>query len=327
MIKTFALPIVFVLPAIAAAQSPKEQPPVTAGAPVVAHQRLALTDLPPATGKPVILFDGRSLKDWRPWLGYVDPAVTYRGDPKNKPIGTARGGGGEDFAVRQVDGGPAIWIKGQTWGSLVHRADLADYHLRLQYKWGAKTWAPRDRQPPNNGLLYHTHGLPGEVFGTWQPSMEFEIMKGSTGMAVVVGSKVRARTTVVDDPSLIAPQLRFRVGGRPIDMVNGTPTWNVEAAIDAERPIGQWNTLDLYVLGNRAVHVVNGVPVAEITDIATIAPDGTRQPLTHGRIQLQSEGAETWFRKITVEPIRRLPKIFVVKGAAGANNPSGSPKS
>jgi hypothetical protein len=34
-------------------------------------------------------------------------------------------------------------------------------------------------------------------------------------------------------------------------------------------------------------------------------------PLTHGRIQLQSEGAETFFRKIVLEPIARLPKITV----------------
>ena len=309
MLKTCALFFACVSPVTVFAQSSIEQAQAIGGEPATRQQRLILADLPRAVGKTVTLFDGRSLKDWRPWLGYADPALTYS-DPDSKPIGVRRRDNG-DFAVRQIDGGPAIWIKGETWGSLVHRADLRDYHLRLQYKWGAKTWAPRDRQPPNNGLLYHSHGTPGEVFGTWQPSMEFEIMKGSTGMAVVVGSKVRSRTTVTSDPTIIAPHLRFRVGGRPIDMINGTPTWNVEAATDAERPIGQWNTLDLYVLGNRAVHVVNGVPVAEVRDIAVIAPDGTRQPLTHGNIQLQSEGAETWFRSITVEPIRSLPTIVV----------------
>jgi hypothetical protein len=112
---------------------------------------------------------------------------------------------------------------------------------------------------------------------------------------------------------LAEPHLRYRAGGREIDIVNGTPTWNVEAATDAERPIGAWNTLDLYVVGDRAVHVVNGVPVAEVHDLATIAPDGTRRPLTHGQIQLQSEGAETWFRAITVEPITSLPKIVVAR--------------
>lgn len=312
MVESWTLSLVCVLPAAVLAQSAIDQARVVGGEPANGRQHLMLTELPAAAGKRVRLFDGRSLRNWQPWLGYADAAVTYRSDPGSAPIGTPRSQNA-DFAVRHVDGGPAIWIKGQTWGSLVSDADLSNYHLRLQYKWGAKTWAPRAQLPPNNGLLYHTHGTPGEVFGTWRPSMEFEIMKGSTGMAVAVGGKVRGRITVTSDPALIAPHLRFRVGGRAIDMINGTPTWNVEAATDAERPIGQWNTLDLYVLGDHAVHVVNGTPVAEVTDIATVLPDGTRQPLTHGQIQLQSEGAETWFRNITVEPIRSLPKIVVVR--------------
>ncbi len=294
----------------ASAQDSKEQARGIAGDPIAKPQRLMLTDVPVATGKPTALFDGRSLAGWEPWLGYADPSITYQANPAAKPVGTSRDTKG-DFAVRSVDGAPAIWVKGETWGSLVHRADLRDYHLRLQFKWGAKTWAPREREPRNNGLLYHSHGAPGEVFGTWRPSAEFEIMTGSTGMIVAVGGKLRAHTNVAFDPSLIAPHLRFRAGGREIDIVNGTPTWNVEAATDAERPVGEWNTLDLYVVGDRAVHVVNGVPVAEVRDLATIAPDGTRRPLTHGHIQLQSEGAETWFRAITVEPIRTLPKIVV----------------
>ena len=292
----------------ATAQDSREQARAIAGDPMPAGQRLTLVDLPRPTGKAVALFDGRSLNGWTPWLGYADPALTYRGDPAAKPIGVSRPTD-DDFAVRVVDGAPAIWVKGQTWGSLVHRADLRDYHLRLQFKWGAKTWAPRATLPRNNGLLYHTHGVPGEVFGTWRPSAEFEIMTGSTGMVVAVGGKLRGHVDVAFDPSLVAPHLRYRLGGREVDLVNGTPTWNVEAATDAERPVGEWNTLDLYVVGDRAVHVVNGVPVAEVRDLATVDADGVRQPLTHGWIQLQSEGAETWFRQITVEPIRTLPRI------------------
>ncbi|HEV2597853.1 DUF1080 domain-containing protein [Sphingopyxis sp.] len=298
-------------PAASFAQITYERARSIAGDPPKAVERLILTDLPRPAGKRVALFDGRTLAGWSPWLGYADPAATYSSGTVAAPIGTSRDTS-DDFAVRRIDGKPAIWIKGQTWGSLTHRADLRDYHLRLQFKWGERVWAPREKLPRNNGLLYHTHGKPGEVYGTWQPSLEFEIMKGSVGMFLPVGPAVRARTSVAFDPSLYWPHLRFRTDGRDVETRNGSPTWAIEAASDAERPVGEWNTLDLYVVGDHAIHVVNGVPVSEVRDLAVIGPDGSRQPLTHGQIQLQSEGAETWFRQITIEPIRRLPRIRAV---------------
>ena len=291
-----------------AAPSTLEQARALVGATPSAPQRLVLVDVPKAAGSARALFNGRDLAGWEAWLGYADPALTYRDAPGMRAIGRSRSTAA-DFAVREIDGAPALFVKGETWGSLVHADDLRDYHLRLEYRWGGKRWAPRLDQPENNGLLYHTHGAPGTVFGTWQPSMEFEIMTGSTGMAVAVGREIRARTAAALDPALIAPHVRYRQGGRPVEIVNGSLVWNVENARDAERPAGQWNTLDLYVLGDRAVHVVNGTPVMVLEGLATEGADGKRRPLTHGRIQLQSEGAETWFRHISVEPIRTLPRV------------------
>ena len=263
---------------------------------------LKLADVPKPAGPATSLFNGQDLKDWNAWLGYADPALTYT-RPKIAPIGdTAQSG--EIFKVVVEDGRPALYVNGKTWGSLVHRGDFRNYHLRLQYKWGSGRWAPRETQAPNNGLLYHSHGAPGAVWGTWSQAVEFEIMTGSIGMVVPVGDAINATTTVIDDPALIAPKLRFAPGGRAKTVKGGTADWNVEAYSDAEKPAGQWNTLDLYVLGDRAVQVVNGVPVLEVRDLKA---DG--QPLTHGAIQLQSEGAETFFRDITLEPITSLPRV------------------
>ncbi|WP_426014057.1 3-keto-disaccharide hydrolase [Caulobacter sp. DWR2-3-1b2] len=266
----------------------------------LARPPLKLVEVPKAAGPAVSLFNGKDLTDWNAWLGYRDPGLTYK-DPPVAPIG-ATVESAEIFKVVQEDGRPALYVNGKTWGSLVHKGDFRDYHLRLQYKWGKGRWAPRETQAPNNGLLYHSHGAPGAVFGTWSRSMEFEIMLGSVGMVVRVGDPVSATVKAVDDPSLIEPKLRFSPTGRDVAVV--TPNWNVEAASDAEKPPGQWNTLDLYVLGDSAIHVVNGVPVMEVRDIRA---EG--QPLTHGAIQLQSEGAETFFRDIALEPITALPKI------------------
>ena len=263
---------------------------------------LVLTEVPKPAGPSTSLFNGQDLKAWNAWLGYADPALTYK-RPLVAPIG-ATAKSAEIFKVVVEDGRPAIYVSGKTWGSLVHGGDFHDYHLRLQYKWGKGRWAPRETQAPNNGLLYHSHGAPGAVWGTWSQAVEFEIMTGSIGMVVPVGEAISATTTAVDDPALIAPKLRFAPGGRVQTVQGGTANWNVEAYADAEKPAGEWNTLDLYVLGDRAVHVVNGVPVLEVRDLKA---DG--QPLTHGAIQLQSEGAETFFRDIVLEPITALPKI------------------
>lgn len=268
--------------------------------PALAAPTLTLTDVPKAAGPAVSLFNGQDLNDWSAWLGYRDPALTYK-NPPVAPIG-ATAESAQIFKVVQEDGRPALYVNGKTWGSLLHKGDFRDYHLRLQYKWGPGRWTPRETLPPNNGLLYHSHGAPGAVFGTWSRSMEFEIMLGSVGMVVRVGDPVSATVSAVDDPSLIDPKLRFSPSGR--DVTVATPNWNVEAAVDAEKPAGEWNTLDLYVLGDRAVHVVNGVPVMEVR-----AMRAEGQPLTHGAIQLQSEGAETFFRDIVLEPITALPKI------------------
>lgn len=273
-----------------------------APAPDAPRPALVLTQIPEAAGPATVLFNGQDLKDWDAWLGYADPGLTYK-RPPIAPIG-ATAQSADIFKVVVEDGRPALYVNGKTWGSLVHKGDFQNYHLRLQYKWGKGRWAPREAQAPNNGLLYHSHGAPGAVWGTWSQAVEFEIMTGSIGMVVPVGEAISAGTTVVDDPALIAPNLRFAPGGRAKVVKGGTADWNVEAYSDAEKPTGEWNTLDLYVVGDHAVHVVNGVPVMEVRDLKA---DGL--PLTHGAIQLQSEGAETFFRDIVLEPIRAMPRV------------------
>ena len=286
---------------------------ITHDDPAFTPQTLTLSNLPKATGPEVSLFNGTDLNDWDGWLGYADPAQTYLPDHA-AAIGVGGpnpGGKGDIFKVVQADGEPALYVDGRTWGSLVNRGDYGNYHLRLEYKWGGKRYAPRLDQPENNGLLYHSHGTPGAVWGTWSRAIEFEIMTGSVGMVVPVGAGVSATTKVRRDESLIDPKVRFDVGGVEATAVGNTANWNVENGLNADKPVGEWNTLDLYVVGNHAVHVVNGVPVMEVWDICDTDASGSCAPLTHGHIQLQSEGAETYFRDITLEPIDHLPKIVV----------------
>jgi hypothetical protein len=77
-------------------------------------------------------------------------------------------------------------------------------------------------------------------------------------------------------------------------------------ATDAERPTGEWNTLDLYCHGDTSVHVVNGQVMMILYHGAQL-DNGQVTPLTKGKIQLQSEGAEIYYKSIRIRPIDRIP--------------------
>lgn len=309
LFRTAVLTSACLLSVPAAAQDDAAAQAIIAQDPSFAAQALRLVDVPKPSGPAVSLFNGKDLADWDPWLGYADPSVTYLKKPGADPVGAGQGLG-TIFKVVEEDGARALYVNGATWGSLVHKSSFSNYHLRLQYKWGKGRYAPRVDLPPNNGLLYHSHGTPGSVYGTWMPAVEFEIMKGSDGMVVPVGEDVRVGTSVGQDKSIVYPHRRFMLGGSAVTVRNPDPAWNVENNRDAELPEGQWNTLDLYILGDRAIHVVNGVPVMMVDHLRAVDAAGRSTPLTSGRIQLQSEGAETYFRNITVEPIKSLPKVL-----------------
>ncbi|MEZ0244434.1 MAG: DUF1080 domain-containing protein [Sphingomonas sp.] len=288
----------------ASAQGTDQRAEIIKGDPTWTGQRYTLAALPKATGPARALFNGRDLTGWQPWLGYADTSLTFRGNPGASPLGTSVDTG-QIFAVETVDGGPVIRAGGLYWGSLAHTEDLANYHLTLEYKWGAL----EPGQQRNNGLVYFSHGQPGAVFGTWMTGMEFQLQLGNNGMAIPMGNMIRTHTNVAQDLGIEYPHRRFAMDGRAIDLANGNPAYSVGAAVNAEKPVGEWNRIDLYVVGDHAIHVVNGVAVMELRDIAELDASGKRVPLTHGRVQLQAEGATTYFRNIKVEPIRALPRL------------------
>jgi hypothetical protein len=73
---------------------------------------------------------------------------------------------------------------------------------------------------------------------------------------------------------------------------------------------GEWNTLDLYCHGDTSVHVVNGRVMMVLYHLAQ-SDSGKVSPLTRGRIQLQSEGAEVFYKQIKIRPISRIPADLI----------------
>src|SRR3954454_15590155 len=77
-------------------------------------------------------------------------------------------------------------------------------------------------------------------------------------------------------------------------------------AIDAEKPSGEWNTLDLYCHGDTSIHVINGKLIMVLYNSRQME-NGQALPLTKGKLQIQSEGAEVFYKDIKIQPIDHLP--------------------
>jgi hypothetical protein len=274
------------------------------GVPEFHPHTLKLENVPKATGPREALFNGKDLSQFTPWLGYAHGGM-FPKTPNDKPLGET--GIGDVFRVVQEDGVPAIYITGKVWGSINTRRELGNYHLSLWYKFG-KQWNPSI--PANSGVLYHSYGPYGAFAGSWMSSLEFEVMPRLTGMLAEVGRELNMQIPIGEGSEAGvysgARDFRFMPGGKQTEIRMPTP---IKQHSDAERPFGQWNKLDLYVAGDRAVHVVNDVPVMAISHIALRGNDGALRALTKGRIQLQSEGTEVYMREVWIEPIRSVPKV------------------
>lgn len=81
---------------------------------------------------------------------------------------------------------------------------------------------------------------------------------------------------------------------------------------DAERPTGEWNTVEVIALGEDAIHVVNGTVVMRLHGPRRIT-GAVPLPVTSGPILLQSEGAEISCRDVEIRPITAIPAVFAAK--------------
>jgi hypothetical protein len=95
----------------------------------------------------------------------------------------------------------------------------------------------------------------------------------------------------------------------------GDGVFSVSASGQYEEPLGDWNSLDVFALGSESVQVVNGHQVVHVTKASLHDGDGGAVPLTRGKIQLQSESMEIFFRAVTVTPITQIPPALSIAPA------------
>jgi hypothetical protein len=246
--------------------------------------------------KPIVLFDGKTLGDCYTFL-----QDTKREDPR------------QVFSVK--DG--LLHVSGDGLGSLITNKAYRDYHLVLEYKWGEKAWHKREQAARDTGLLIHSNGADGGYGGIWMPSIEVQIIEGGVGDFVLVNGKDEAGEAV--PISLTCEVTRDRDGevvwkeGNPretfdlknrkrINWFGRDPDWKDEIGFrgpqDVDSPHGEWTRIDVIADGDHVQSFVNGVKVNEAFNVSP----------SEGRIQLQTELAEVFFRRWELHPVGKGPK-------------------
>jgi hypothetical protein len=211
------------------------------------------------------------------------------------------------FNVVQVDGAPAIFITGQVFGCVATTESFKNFHLRLQFKWGQKKWPPRENDPRDSGVLYFSIGKPGEQSQNWMVSQECQIQERDCGDFWKIGPTIidiPARPGGKDGRHVYDPKSNLIRFG--MDRPAGT---NCAKFPDNEKPTGEWNTIEVFGYNGNSVHVVNGAVVMRLFN-SKIIQNGKEEPLDAGKIQLQSECAEVYYRNIEIMPLTKMPAIM-----------------
>jgi hypothetical protein len=235
----------------------------------------------------VILFNGKNLEGWYTF-------VQNRGrdiDPKNV------------FTVQ--DG--MIRISGEEWGGITSNEEYENYRLIVEFKWGGKTFAPRLENARDSGILLHSIGEDGASDGIWMHSIECQLIEGGTGDFIVVGDG--SRDFSITSP--VAPEKQgssyvFEPEGELATINRGRINWygrdpnwkdviDFRGSQDVEKPVGKWNKVECIVDGDEIMIYLNGVLVNQASNVKP----------SRGRIQIQSEGAEIFFRKVELRPLAK----------------------
>jgi len=239
------------------------------------------------------LFNGKNLKNWEIFLGSPIPGYEDLAK-KATPEST--------YQIVKTDGNKMIHVSGEINASLATKAEFENYHLRLEFKWGEKVYGKR-----NSGLLYHSFGPFGVAFGTWMATIEHQLMHDNLGDTYLMANTYCETSVKKGDDG---KTFFYSPDGKGTSFSETENGRSIKKMKDAEKPLGEWNTVDLYCFGKTAIHVVNGQLVMINTNCSKIE-NGQKIPLTKGRIQIQSEGGEFFIRKIEIEKIDGIPNEFM----------------
>ena len=163
-----------------------------------------------------------------------------------------------------------VRISGEESGYLATKTEYSSYRLVAEYKWG---FLPADKKERDSGVFIHGHGPDNPPMS----SIECNLLSGSK--------------SVSGEVVLIGPQSQLTVNGVVKKGFGGVPPVDRK---DHEKPVGEWNTMEILSDGGRFQVKVNGHVITEGTDAAPKA----------GKILIQSRWGEIFFRRLELQPIK-----------------------
>lgn len=211
------------------------------------------------------------------------------------------------FTMSGEQGQPVLHISGEIYGCIFTKQDYKNFDLKLKVKWGTKMFGPRIGKLKDSGVLYYSQGEAGvDYWRSWMLSQEFQIMEGH------MGDYWNISNSAIDIRAYL-PEGRMNSIANANQTFLGFGTGNPEGLCLSsghdEKLIGEWNTIELICYNGKSLHIVNG-HVVMVLQNSRYLDKGEAKPLTNGKIQLQSEGSEVYFKEVKIRKLTSPPEIF-----------------
>jgi Domain of Unknown Function (DUF1080) len=163
-----------------------------------------------------------------------------------------------------------LHVSGEDLGYAITEKSYTNFHFKVDFKWGERRWGSRQKEKRDAGICYNIPA--NEPDSIWPKSIEFQIQEGDVGDFWLLGFST------------------IKVNG--IENIPANHTRMIKQK-DAEKPYGEWNTAELISYNGKCIHIVNGV----------IVNVGEQASVKFGRILLQSEYAEIYYRNVRLREL------------------------
>jgi len=189
-------------------------------------------------------------------------------------------------------------------GYIATNQEFENVHIRVEYKWGVKRFSPRNFTKRDNGLLYGLVG-PDKV---WPRCVECQIEEGDVGDYFLVdgirGVQAQHGNGLfgqgLGPNGWSGPGPAPKPGAPPPE-----PTTDRKIKDGNFENLDDWNVVEVIWQGDRSAHIVNGrcVNVCSMLQQPDPQNPGKFIPLTRGKIAIEIEFAEIWYRRIEVKSL------------------------